>query len=250
MSSSLTPAARRVLLQYGKKLRQPKSYLRELPDGRFGLFRSGQKSPRPLARIDTAHVTAWLKADLCEGLVDISLSATGRAFLNRAQGGFLAQHKMLSTASENGPAISQATPLQWLKARKQADRFGLVEVEFEAGERLAGEYDGAAFQPRQTMDWHRPVFVDGGTADSAPDIPSRVIDARRRLQAALDYVGPGLSDIAVAICCAEVGLEACEKGFALPQRSGKIMLKMALMRLSVHYGYQSAAAAAASFRMR
>jgi hypothetical protein len=74
------------------------------------------------------------------------------------------------------------------------------------------------------------------------------LDARKRLDAALAYVGPGLADVAIAICCAEVGLEDCERGFELPKRSGKLMLKMALMRLSVHYGLQSAAAA--SFRMR
>ena len=83
-----------------------------------------------------------------------------------------------------------------------------------------------------------------------PEPGLHALEARRRLKEATDYIGPGLSEVAVAICCAEVGLEACEQGFALPQRSGKIMLKMALMRLSVHYGYQTADAAAASFRMR
>jgi hypothetical protein len=67
---------------------------------------------------------------------------------------------------------------------------------------------------------------------------------------ALAYIGPGLADMAVDVCCSELGLEATEKKFALPRRSAKIMLKLALMRLALHYGYQSASAAAASFRMR
>jgi hypothetical protein len=79
---------------------------------------------------------------------------------------------------------------------------------------------------------------------------AHAIDALRKLQAALDYVGPGLADMLVSICCEARGLEECEKLFALPQRSAKLMLKLGLMRLSVFYGLQSASAASASFRIR
>lgn len=246
----MTPADERILRQISKKLSQSTSYLRELDGGRFGLFRRAQKSPKPLAVVDTRHIIAWQRADLLTGTIDLTLSAAGRAFLNRARGGFLAQHKLLVEGDETGVIVAQATPLQWLRARPQGKKFGLVDAEFTAGERLAVDYDSAAFHPRQTMDWQRPVFVEGGSRDFVPDVPARIIDARRRLEDALDYIGPGLADVAVAICCAEVGLEVCERGFSLPKRSAKVILKMALMRLSVHYGYQSAAAAAASFRIR
>ena len=86
--------------------------------------------------------------------------------------------------------------------------------------------------------------------DIGPDLTAPVLDARRQLQAALGYTGPGLAEIAMAVCCSEVGLEECERGFALPKRSGKLLLKMALPRLSIFYGLQTAAAAAASLRMR
>ena len=87
-------------------------------------------------------------------------------------------------------------------------------------------------------------------AVGAPDVPTHVLDARRQLQAALEYTGPGLAEVALAVCCSEIGLEECEHDMALPKRSGKLMLKMALTRLSIFYGLQSAAAAAASLRMR
>ena len=93
------------------------------------------------------------------------------------------------------------------------------------------------------------VFGHGSSASGEPHFAGKLLDARKRLDAALAYVGPGLADVAIAICCAEVGLEDYERGFELPKRSGKLMLKMALMRLSVHYGLQSTAATA-SFRMR
>lgn len=246
----MTPADERILRQISKKFSQSKAYLRELDCGSFGLFRQQQKSAKPLMTIDARHVIAWQHADLLSGIVDLTLSAAGRAFLNRARGGFLAQHKILVESDGTDVIVAQATPLQWLRARPQGKKFGLVDAEFTAGERLAVDYDSAAFHPRQTMDWQRPVFVEGGARDFVPDVPARIIDARQRLEDALDYIGPGLADVAVAICCAEIGLEVCERGFFLPKRSAKVMLKMALMRLSVHYGYQSATAAAASFRIR
>ena len=99
-------------------------------------------------------------------------------------------------------------------------------------------------------DRSRPVYVDGGASNKADDIPQGLLDAQKRVAQALAYIGPGLADMAVDVCCCESGLEATEKKYALPRRSAKIMLKLALMRLSVHYGYQSASAAAASFRIR
>lgn len=246
----MIPADKRVLRQFSKKLSSPKTYLRELPSGDFGVFRKGQKSPKAQTRIAASHIIAWQKADLLDGVVDLALSATGRAFLNRANGDFLAQHKLLTPSADTIPQTAHTTPLQWLRARHGLSKFSLLDIEFEAGERLSDDYGHAVWVPRQTMDWHRPIFVDGLRHMGEPEPSLRALDARRRLKDATDYTGPGLSEVAVAICCAEVGLEACEQGLALPQRSGKIMLKMALMRLSVHYGYQTDDAAAASFRIR
>lgn len=250
------PADKRILRQYGKKLMHRQAYLRRLDESRFGLFRDAQKSSRPQADIAAAHVAAWRKADLVQGDDRVTLSPTGRAFLRRlmteyADEAFRAQHGAVGPAAVEG-AVRQVrhSPLQWLKARKQSKGFGLQDIDFAAGEELMRDYDRAAFHPRQTMNWQRPIFVDGGVPDRGDHAPVHIVDARRKLQAALDYTGPGLAEVALAVCCAEVGLEECERGFDLPKRSGKLMLKMALTRLSVFYGLQSAAAAAASLRMR
>ena len=255
----MTPADRRILYQYAKKLVAPHAYLLAVDDACFGLFRDGQNSAQPKARIGAVHVAGWQKADLLEGDDRLRLSATGRAFVRRYLAGgadevFLAQHKLIGAAGGEGAlagAIRQtrAAPLQWLKARKQAKGYGLQSVDFAAGETLARDFDRAAFHPQQTMNWQGMVFVDAG-ASSAPDVPAQVLDARRKLQAALDFTGPGLAEVAFAVCCSEIGLEECERDMALPKRSGKLMLKMALTRLSIFYGLQSAAAAAASLRMR
>ena len=144
------------------------------------------------------------------------------------------------------------TPLGWLRNRKPDKRFGISEIEFDAREKLLKIYDRSGSQAMTGIDWSRPI-CDGGqgsNGEGADAALAHAIDARRKLQAALDYVDPGLADMLVSICCEARGLEECEKLFALPQRSAKLMLKLGLMRLSVFYGLQSASAASASFRIR
>ena len=49
-------------------------------------------------------------------------------------------------------------------------------------------------------------------------------------------MGPGLSDILLETCCYLTGIEQAERALGWPQRSAKIVLKIALDRLAVHYG--------------
>ena len=52
----------------------------------------------------------------------------------------------------------------------------------------------------------------------------------------MEALGPGLSDIVFRICCFLEGLETAEKRLGWSARSGKVVLKIALERLAVHYG--------------
>ena len=53
---------------------------------------------------------------------------------------------------------------------------------------------------------------------------------------AMEALGPGLSDIVFRICCFLEGLETAEKRLGWSARSGKVVLKIALERLALHYG--------------
>jgi hypothetical protein len=54
------------------------------------------------------------------------------------------------------------------------------------------------------------------------------------LQAIKD-LGPGLSDVALRCCCLREGLETTEKRMGWSARSGKVVLRIALQRLSLFY---------------
>lgn len=246
----MMPISEQFFRQCGKKLMQPKARLVNEGDDGYLLIRRG-KTDKRLARVSTAMLAAWRKADFVDAEGDeFVLSATGRAHLRRQSGDFIAQHRLdLETGDNTRPRQLASTPLQWLQARGRSKAFGLNAHELEAGGRLHEDFTRAMRSPHQTMDWSKPVFVDS-SGGGGGDIPAAALDAQKRVAHALAYIGPGLADLALEVCCSQSGLEATEKKYALPRRSAKIMLKLALMRLSVHYGYQSASAAAASFRMR
>lgn len=104
-----------------------------------------------------------------------------------------------------------------------------------AAERLREDFELAQMGPRVAQNWDR--FLSGGdrefSADSGVgDAPSR---ARERVSNALRDLGPGLGDVALRVCCFLEGLEAAEKRMGWSARSGKVVLRIALQRLKLHY---------------
>ena len=56
----------------------------------------------------------------------------------------------------------------------------------------------------------------------------------------MEALGPGLSDVVFRVCCFLEGLETAEKRLGWSARSGKVVLKIALERLALHYGIAAA----------
>jgi hypothetical protein len=132
------------------------------------------------------------------------------------------------------------SPLAWLARRKDKDgRPMLSEEEFDAGERLRADFWFAQMTPRVTANWSLLLGAGGGgrgAPDLGPDIRDSVIAARERVRGALASVGPDLAGVLIDVCCHLKGLEASEKASGWPQRSGKIILQIALRQLARHYG--------------
>jgi hypothetical protein len=175
---------------------------------------------------------------------EFRLSEAGRALLRRHEAQddpFRAQHQLMGARRvEPGggriPVNLAETPLGWLARRRGPDGRPLLDDdEFAAGERLRADFTYASLTPRLTQRWAEPSGAGPGRGRCDVEPRDAQIAAKQRFVRALDAVGPGLSDVLVAVCCHLQGLEEAEREFGWPVRSGKVVLKIALQRLSEHY---------------
>ena len=179
-----------------------------------------------------------------------ALTVAGRAWLRRqltSDDPFLAQHRDIHRRQIKGAGSATMTvtvndaesPLAWLRRRKDGSGAALLDdTLFEAGERLRRDYTFAALIPRTTADWSNSGASSPHNRGASPAGAMRddVIAAKQRVNRALSAVGPELGRILVDVCCLLKGIEAAEAGLGLPQRSGKVVLKLALAALARHYG--------------
>ncbi|MET0310338.1 MAG: DUF6456 domain-containing protein [Sphingomonas sp.] len=124
------------------------------------------------------------------------------------------------------------SPLSWLRSR------GHVNArQYEAGERIRADYERAALGPRVTMRWDAAPAARGRRGSTEGLDPTLAqIAAKRRFDAAVAAVGPGLADIVWRVVCAGEGLVQAEKALGWPSRAGKLVLGLALDRIGDHYG--------------
>ena len=122
--------------------------------------------------------------------------------------------------------------LTWLYAHKR-----ISAPQVQAGNALQRDFLLAGLMPNVTMHWGDPAAMSS-TARSAPipvDLNPARLDARRRFDAALDHVGPGLADICWRTICAGESIGDAERNLSWPARSGRLVLTLALDRLVQYY---------------
>ncbi|MBD8678196.1 DUF6456 domain-containing protein [Sphingomonas sp. CFBP 13720] len=120
------------------------------------------------------------------------------------------------------------SPLAWLRSRALVDA-----RQYDAGERLRGDFERASLGPRVTMRWDEGPRSSRTTGPIDPS--GGQLAAKARFDAAVAAVGPGLSDILWRTVCANEGLPAAEKALGWPARAGRLVLTLALDRLATHY---------------
>jgi hypothetical protein len=127
------------------------------------------------------------------------------------------------------------SPINTLGRKKGKDGQPFLANELlQAGERFREDFELAQLGPRVAQNWDRfLVGSDRGNFGSGEGGGSSA--AQSRLRKALTALGPGLGDIALRCCCFLEGMEAAEKRMGWSARSGKVVLRISLQRLQIHY---------------
>lgn len=129
------------------------------------------------------------------------------------------------------------SPLTMLARRRDKDGKPFLSDDLvAAGEQLREDFELAQLGPRVAQNWERFLTGGGDRGGFRPSGgPGGSERARDRVAAALRDLGPGLGDMVLRVCCFLEGIEAAEQNLGWSARSGKIVLRIALMRLRRHY---------------
>lgn len=226
--------------------------LRECADGRTSR----------LAVIDRSLAQAfvlkdWIACRKAGRISTYAITSAGRAALKRflaaediGQGcaeeaaPFAAQHRLWGEreiATSDAPRRQRynmaESPVAVLGRRREKDGTPFLSAELvEAAERLREDFELAQMGPRVTQNWERFLTAgERGSFQPSKDMGGGSSQARERVALALAELGPGLGDVALRVCCFLEGVEAAERRMGWASRSGKIVLRIALMRLRRHY---------------
>ncbi|MFT4151182.1 MAG: DUF6456 domain-containing protein [Paracoccaceae bacterium] len=201
----------------------------------------------------------WIACRKPGRVASYELTPAGRAALKRmvdedercAQGGlaeaampFADQHRDWATrevAEGDGPRRLRynlaESPVAVLGRRRDKDGKPFLEPDLvRAAERLREDFELAQMGPRTAQNWDRFLTgADRGGFRGESGLAEGPARARDRVAAALRDLGPGLGDVALRVCCFLEGIETAERRMGWAARSGKIVLRIALMRLRRHY---------------
>lgn len=132
----------------------------------------------------------------------------------------------------SGPSSIKEPPVAMLARRK--DKRGTPFISrklLQASERLLEDYEIARLSSSLDMS------LKALSTEFRPDLQSqsRESAAYLRLWSAYQALGPGLADVVHHCCCEQDGLETTEQKMGWSARSGKIVLRIALIRLHQYY---------------
>jgi hypothetical protein len=227
--------------------------LRELPDGR-----SLRTAVIDRSVAQACILKDWIACRKPGRVSTYEVTAAGRAALKRMTGEddrrrlgldeaatpFADQHRHWDereVAEDSGPQRMRynvaESPVALLGRRLDRDGKPFLQPELvDAAERLREDFELAQMGPRVAQNWDRFLTAgDRGAFQADSGLAEGPGRARGRVAAALRDLGPGLGDVALRCCCFLEGLEVAEKRLGWAARSGKIVLRIALMRLRRHY---------------
>ncbi len=185
--------------------------------GRLALKRLLSEDARRKTGLDSPEVAAFAEQHREWGTKQVVTGETGETARMRYN---LAESPMLSLARRRD---------------KDGSPF-LTDDMVSAGERLREDFELAQMGPRTTQNWEKFLTsTDRTSFQPGSDHGGGSMNAKDRVHQALAELGPGLGDVVLRCCCYLEGLETAERRMGWSARSGKIVLRIALQRLSEHY---------------
>ncbi|WP_439522640.1 DUF6456 domain-containing protein [Marivita sp.] len=134
----------------------------------------------------------------------------------------------------NGPGFE--SPLSALARRRGPDGQPFLSPDFvAAGDRLHEDFAIAGFKSSDLLGWDRPEALQRHYTAARAIRDTRRSEAFTRTLDAIRDLGPGLSEVVLRCCCLREGLEVTEKRLGWSARSGKVVLRIALQRLTLFY---------------
>lgn len=171
------------------------------------------------------------------------LDVAGRAALRRLQAGEPAsappERRFDDEDARGTRPVTVETPVTALARRRDKGGNPFLTAELvSAAERLREDFEAAQTGAKVALDWDS--LLTGPQRGTGSGLPAGrgASAARDRVLAALADLGPGLADMALRCCCFMEGLETAERRLGWSARSGKIVLRIALLRLVRHYEAQ------------
>lgn len=203
----------------------------------------------PRGKITLYRITSAGKAALKRLLAQDNSLTPPKGGFAEAQSPFSEQHKIwgdrdIQTKPGNRPKRMRCnlaeSPITALGRRKGADGVPFLSPDLvQAGECLREDFEMAQMGARVTQNWDRFLTMGRSGSFQGAGPAEGPMEARARVAAALKDLGPGLGDIALRCCCYLEGMETAEKRMGWSARSGKIVLRIALQRLKLHYEAQN-----------
>lgn len=211
---------------------------------------SGKTTRTAVVDQNIAQVLAlkdWISCDNPEGRIcRYRITAQGRGALreiiaaseNRAHGFTAGQIQFPGEDPITIPGRRLSTPEGPLAAlSRRCGRDGrpfLSRDLVEAAGRLRQDFELAQMGPKVAQDWDQ-FLTAGIDTTRRTDTMGGPQAAKERVAAALADLGPGLGDVVLHCCCYQEGMETTEKRMGWSARSGKVVLRIALQRLKLHY---------------
>lgn len=193
--------------------------------------------------VEAMALQGWIATANSGRIARYHITAAGRSALTdmmareeSAQASGISESEVAQTSRRIRYSLAES-PLAALARRRDRDgeRF-LTDDLVHAGERLREDFEMAQMAAQVSRDWETFLATlrtaNLPACDSGPLATQR---AHKRVIAALQDIGPGLSDVTLRCCCFLEGLETAEKTLGWSARSGKIVLRIALMGLKRHY---------------